>query len=271
MKKLSLLLALSAVAGAAHAVVLSSTGFESPFVAGDVDGQNGWEAGISEHGTGSATITTARSSAGAQSLLITSTAPADDSSSFYAFPSASLDYTGGTAAANQKLLVSSAQVYVTSTTATTNVELAGLLAFTANAAVAGAFIGAGDGQLYVYASSRTAAITGYYSVRNAFGNLNTFNALSFTLDYSSSALAPAITVGLNGTTYSLTGLSGAGLTAADSTITDVDMVVISTANNTISANFDNYSVQAVQAVPEPAAFAPLALGVVALVRRRKRA
>jgi hypothetical protein len=88
-------------------------------------------------------------------------------------------------------------------------------------------------------------------------SLNSWNTFMVQLDYSTNTL----TGFLNGSQVATSTFDG-------TTVTDFDLFAAATAFN--AAAFDNYNVSSAP-VPEPASLAVLALGGIAMLRRRKKA
>ena len=264
MKKLSLLLALSAIAGAANAVTLfDSAGFEG-YTVGSLTSQNNW--------TSDFTTTTYNVASGTSGKYVT----ISGSGTNWAYPTA---FAGGatsyTPAANERVLV--------------DIDIARTVGST------GALSTANYG-IDVY-SGTGSRVTSFGLTRNSTSNAislyviapfnTTTGAFGGTTNFVVS-ISSALTAGsfynleaqLNFAAKSVDIYSGGSLflgnipfaytaTGTQASIGDADIYMGSGTGNDTGA-FDNYRVST-QAVPEPSALAALGLGAVAVLRRRKKA
>jgi hypothetical protein len=249
---------IAGIAGFSEAVTLTSSTFETPFVTGDVTGQQGWQTELT---TGTATVSTDHAFGGTQSLKETSSA--NDAS----FAWTNFSYSPATNA--NKVFLAETQVWLGPSTAQ---GAAGIDLYHSTATdvteVTAAMIATDTGQLLI--GGTDGVDTGFFSFTGGpTANFNAWNQVDLLIDYTTPS-APHYSAFLNGVGVDATA-SGLSLFSNESTLTDADLAVYggATGDPDAVAYFDNYSVTTSTPAPEPATLAALGLGLVALVRRKK--
>ncbi len=234
--------------------VLTSATFESPsYALGNIAGQQGWSTDLR---AGTAAVSSTRGYGGsAQSLNLTT--PANDES--WAWPTYSFD----PATSSDRVLVSEVMIYADPSTASGQM---GLDLYGGSTHISGAAIATDTGNLSILGIG-PGGVVGFYSFSNGpHFNFGAWNKLALVIDYSSPE--PTFIAYLNGS-----GISSDQLTLlSDDAVTDSDLFEYGGNPGTpaVNAYFDNYQVYTVRAVPEPATLGALSLGLLALVRRRRR-
>lgn len=250
--RFSALFALAAFAATAPANVLFHTGFETAegYTVGALDGQEGW---LADDTTGTRVATSMNGvdpSSGSQMVAYDSGTLAGEV--FYSW--VDLTTLWANRPANQNQLAVSVDVYIPA--ATENVFDIGLTIWGFDTAYS--YLGEVDlstdidaVRLYDANAASTDSTTGFLRGQ--------WNRLGFVADWDTGVLSAI----LNGTTVAeTTTFDNAGAPLAD-----VDLSVFSLNESAVNTVFfDNYTVEA---VPEPATLAALAVGGAALLRRRK--